>query len=293
MQRIQSTRLLILSLLLLTSPTYATTGENLPWSPDQVTGEANSLKAGDHQTAWASLDQNKGAEWIRLEYKTPVEVQAIRIYENFNPGAVSKVTGFDKDGMEVLIWEGNEPVKKAPAIFEVKPASKLVSQSIQIYLDTKRVKGWNEIDAVQLVAGDDSTQWAIKASASSTYANRNGTREVREITWDTLPPAVVKTVPQAGSTEVDPALKEISVTFSKDMLTERMWAVVQISNETFPKTGKGIHYLDDKRTCVIPVELEPDKTYVLWFNRGRFNSFRDTENNPAVPYQLVFKTKSK
>ncbi|MFH1300041.1 MAG: hypothetical protein ABIK07_03200, partial [Planctomycetota bacterium] len=96
MQRIQSTRLLILSLLLLTSPTYATTGENLPWSPDQVTGEANSLKAGDHQTAWASLDQNKGAEWIRLEYKTPVEVQAIRIYENFNPGAVSKVTGFDK-----------------------------------------------------------------------------------------------------------------------------------------------------------------------------------------------------
>ena len=105
-----------------------------------------------------------------------------------------------------------------------------------------------------------------------------------------LPPSVVKTVPQAGDTAVDPALKEIQVTFSKDMMTERMWSVCQISNETFPKTGKGIHYLKDKRTIVVPVELEPEKTYVLWFNRGKFNSFRDTKNNAAVPYLLVFRT---
>ena len=115
--------------------------------------------------------------------------------------------------------------------------------------------------------------------------------QVAEVTVETMPPSVVKTVPQAGDTEVDPSLKEIRVTFSKDMMTDRMWAVCQISKETFPKTGKGIHYLDDKRTCVIPVELEPGKTYVLWFNRGRFNSFRDTANNPSVPYLLVFQTK--
>lgn len=293
MLRIHKTHLLILSCLILASPVHSAAAENIPWSPDQATGEPNSLKAGDQKTAWASLSQDKGAEWIKLEYKTPMEVKMVRIYENFNPGAVSKVTGFDKAGMEVLIWEGKEPAKTAPNIFEVKPASKLVSQSIKVYLDTTRVKGWNEIDAVQLVGSDDSKQWATQASASSTYATRAGKREVREITWDTLPPSVVKTVPQAGSTDVDPALKEISVTFSKDMLTEHMWAVVQISNNTFPKTRKGIHYREDKRTCVIPVDLEPGKTYVLWFNRGRYNSFRDTENNPAVPYQLVFKTKSK
>ena len=113
----------------------------------------------------------------------------------------------------------------------------------------------------------------------------------QEISVKTMPPSVVKTVPQAGDAAVDPSLKEISVTFSKDMLTDRMWAVCQISNETFPKTGKNIHYLKDKRTCVVPVTLEPNKTYVLWFNRGKFNSFRDTANNPAVPYLLVFKTK--
>ena len=113
----------------------------------------------------------------------------------------------------------------------------------------------------------------------------------KEITVKSMPPSVIKTVTQAGDTDVDPALKEISVTFSKDMKTNRMWAVCQISKETYPKTAGQIHYLSDQRTCVVPVSLEPEKTYVLWFNRGQFNSFRDTENNPAVPYQLVFKTK--
>ena len=117
-----------------------------------------------------------------------------------------------------------------------------------------------------------------------------GAQEKTEITVEMMPPSVVKTAPQAGDTDVDPSLKEITVTFSKDMLTDRMWAVCQISTDTFPKTGKDIHYLKDKRTCVVPVTLEPEKTYVLWFNRGKFNSFRDTKNSPAVPYLLVFRT---
>ncbi len=115
--------------------------------------------------------------------------------------------------------------------------------------------------------------------------------EDESVTVKSLPPSVVKTVPQAGDTAVDPATKEISVTFSKDMLTDRMWAVVQTSKKTFPTIDGKIHYLDDKRTCVAPVKLEPGKTYVLWFNQGRFNSFRDNDNNPAVPYLLVFQTK--
>jgi hypothetical protein len=106
-----------------------------------------------------------------------------------------------------------------------------------------------------------------------------------------MAPSVVRTVPQCGHTAVDPDLKEIKVTFSKDMNTNRMWAVVQTSKETFPETPGQIHYADN-RTCVVPVKLEPNKTYVLWFNRGQFNSFRDKQNNPAVPYQLVFETRS-
>ena len=117
--------------------------------------------------------------------------------------------------------------------------------------------------------------------------------EDKEVTVKAMPPSVVKTIPQAGDAAVDPATTDLRVTFSKDMLTDRMWAVVQTAKETFPTVDGKIHYLDDKRTCVIPVKLEPGKTYVVWFNRGQFNSFRDTDNNPAVPYLLVFQTKSK
>jgi hypothetical protein len=127
--------------------------------------------------------------------------------------------------------------------------------------------------------------------AASLLATVALAQPAKEISLKTMPPSVVKTVPQAGDTAVDPALKEITVTFSKDMKTNRMWAVCQISKETFPETAGQIHYLPDRRTCVVPVKLEPGKTYVLWFNRAQFNSFRDTENNPSVPYLLVFATR--
>jgi len=130
--------------------------------------------------------------------------------------------------------------------------------------------------------------WVLIAAVAAVAAGA----EEEHVTVKSMPPSVVKTIPQAGDTAVDPATKEIRVTFSKDMLTDRMWAVVQTSKTTFPTIDGKIHYLDDKRTCVIPVKLEPGKTYVLWFNRGQFNSFRDTDNNPAVPYLLVFQTKS-
>ena len=129
--------------------------------------------------------------------------------------------------------------------------------------------------------------WMLIAAVAAVAAGA----EDEDVTVKSMPPSVVKTIPQAGDTAVDPVTKEIRVTFSKDMLTDRMWAVVQTSKTTFPTVDGKIHYLDDKRTCVIPVKLEPGKTYVLWFNRGQFNSFRDTDNNPAVPYLLVFQTK--
>ena len=74
-------------------------------------------------------------------------------------------------------------------------------------------------------------------------------------------------------------------------MTDPMWSVCQMSKETLPKTSGHVHYLKDTRTCVVPVTPEPGKTYVLWINRGRFNSFRDLGNNPSAPYLLVFQTR--
>ena len=107
----------------------------------------------------------------------------------------------------------------------------------------------------------------------------------------TLPPVVVKTVPQAGDTSVDAAkTKEIRVTFSKDML-DQTWSWSQISDDTMPKMTGKCRYDADKRTCIAPVALEPGKTYVLWLNTEKFRNFKDADGQSAVPYLLVFETK--
>jgi len=46
------------------------------------------------------------------------------------------------------------------------------TKKIKLYIDSKSVPGWNEIDAVSLVDSEGNTQWAKKAVASSTYAEK-------------------------------------------------------------------------------------------------------------------------
>jgi RNA polymerase sigma-70 factor (ECF subfamily) len=111
-----------------------------------------------------------------------------------------------------------------------------------------------------------------------------------DITVATVPPVVVQTAPKAGSTDVDASTKEIKVTFSKEM-ADGSWSWAQLSDATFPKVDGKIKYLTDKRTCVLPVKLEPGKTYAIWINSEKFANFKDTDGRSAVPYLLVFQTK--
>src|SRR5437016_211971 len=111
-----------------------------------------------------------------------------------------------------------------------------------------------------------------------------------DVTLESVPPVVVKTVPEAGVGDVDPKQAEIRVTFSKDM-QDGSWSWSTLSKESFPKVDGKPKYLADKRTCVLPVKLEPGKTYAIWVNSEKFGNFRDPNGRSAVPYLLVFKTK--
>jgi RNA polymerase sigma-70 factor (ECF subfamily) len=95
---------------------------------------------------------------------------------------------------------------------------------------------------------------------------------------------------EASMLSVDPATTEIRVTYSKNM-RDGSWSWSTWGEENMPKmTGKP-HYMDDKRTCVAPVKLEPNKFYAIWLNSENFGNFKDAGGRPAVPYLLVFKTK--
>ena len=44
---------------------------------------------------------------------------------------------------------------------------------------------------------------------------------------------------------------------------------------------------------MLPVKLEPGKTYVLLLNPPKFSSFMDEQGRRALQYMLVFQTKGK
>ena len=110
------------------------------------------------------------------------------------------------------------------------------------------------------------------------------------LTVASAPPVVIRTMPAAGLFEVDPDLDFLQVEFSKDMLTEQMWSIIKVSGASFPELAGGASFLDDKRTFVLPVSLEPETTYAMWFNSRDNDAFQDVSGNSAVPYFLIFRT---
>ncbi len=142
------------------------------WGPEQATGPPDTHRAGDIQTAWATREPDGGHEWLLLTYDTAVDIAEVRIWETYNPGAVTEVAAIPEDGEEVVLWEGQDPTTQAPGELVIQAAEDVRARKVKVYLDTTLKHGWNEIDAVELVGKDATRQWASTASASSSYADR-------------------------------------------------------------------------------------------------------------------------
>ena len=141
------------------------------WGEEQATGPPDTHQAGDISTAWASRLPDGGEEWLNLDYSNHVYLAEVRVRETYNPGAISKVAAVLPNGQEQVIWEGVTEPGEAP-IEKVFPVSgNVYAKGVKVYLDTRRVPGWNEIDAVELVGRDGTRQWASHATASSSYAD--------------------------------------------------------------------------------------------------------------------------
>lgn len=148
-----------------------------PWGAEQATGKPDTWpQSGDLQTAWASKTPDGQREWLELTYASPVRPAAAMIYETYNPGAVDRVTGYDAAGKEVELWSGADPTPagKAKGISVIPLHPDFDLTRIRIYLDSQKVAGWNEIDAVGLLDETGKAHWAKSAAASSTYADTIG-----------------------------------------------------------------------------------------------------------------------
>ena len=159
------------------------------------------------------------------------------------------------------------------------------------------VLGILAVGGAGLLLRDPQPTAAAHAPPTGLVARAVAERDVGDgpsITVASAPPVVVKTVPAAGADDVDPALSEIRVTFSKEMM-DKSWSWSQLGADTFPAPAgdSPIGYDKDKRTCVMKVKLEPGKSYAIWLNSEKFGNFKDPDGRSAVPYLLVFQTKKK
>ena len=143
------------------------------WSVRQVLGQPDTPIAGDQGTAWASMGQDTGTEWLVVEFPNAVMATKIQIEETYNPGAVNRICSVDFKGFETEVWKGKDPtaVGSGKGTSMIKLQKPISSRRFKIYLDSAAVPGWNEIDAVALHGKDGAVQWASNAWASSCFGS--------------------------------------------------------------------------------------------------------------------------
>ena len=160
---------------LLIANTLAEVQPKRKWGPEQATGAPDTMEAAGLASAWGSLKPDAGPEWLEVSFAKAVGIDEVRIRETFNPGAVCKIVAISNDKKEIVLWEGDGNPIAAPVDMVMRPVLGIKSDQIKIHLDTKRIRGWNEIDAVELIGVDGSRQWGRSATASSFYGENENT----------------------------------------------------------------------------------------------------------------------
>ena len=130
--------------------TASSQGGNEAWSAMQAAGRPDTDTYGDHPTAWAPESSGDGPEWLELRFPEAVYATGVRVCETYNNGFIYQVDLIDVAGKTSTVWSGEDKTPQGePSWFEISldPAPCAV---IGVKIHT-RVRGWEEIDAVELI----------------------------------------------------------------------------------------------------------------------------------------------
>ncbi|HUA65217.1 MAG TPA: M56 family metallopeptidase [Alphaproteobacteria bacterium] len=128
----------------------------------------------------------------------------------------------------------------------------------------------------------------VPAEPSAIYfATQGASQQVQRMVSK---PEIVALSPKNGTMDVDPKLTEIRVTFNVAMGGGFSWTG---GGSDFPKSpdGKSPYWTDDHKTCVLPVALEPGKTYQFGLNSPSYKNFQSSGGVPLDPVRITFSTR--
>ncbi len=124
------------------------------WSANQVLGPPNVFPGyGDNNKAWASHGADDREEWIEVGFETAERVSGLEIYETFNAGAIDKIELVTTRGkrIDVVFTPSLQGTNASAKLTPTLRCTQERIRSVYLHLDSQRVSGWNEIDAVGIV----------------------------------------------------------------------------------------------------------------------------------------------
>jgi beta-lactamase regulating signal transducer with metallopeptidase domain len=129
----------------------------------------------------------------------------------------------------------------------------------------------------------------VPTQPSAIYFTTKGASQ--DLKSKTAKPQIVALDPKNATEDVDPKVTEIRVTFNVEMGGGFSWTG---GGSEFPKIpeGKKPYWTDDHKTCVLPVELEPGKTYRFGLNSPSHKNFLSAGGVPLDPVSITFKTRA-
>lgn len=215
--------------------------------------------------------------------RTVPEVGAVDV----DPQTTSIAVVFDRDMAGGMSWTGGGPdFPKSP---EGARAAWIDKRTCLLPVTLERGKyyrvGINSTSFQNFRSAD-----GVPARPSAIYFTTEGASP--EVTARVRVPKIVSMEPMNGSTDVDPQLKELRVTFDLPMGQGFSWTG---GGSDFPKGREGSRptWSEDRKTCTLPVELEPDREYRLGLNSPSHKNFQSESGIPLQPVLYSFRTRSR
>ena len=123
------------------------------WFATQALGKPDMSSCKKAQFAWAPSKENEGIEFLRVRFAEPVWFPEIGVHETQILGFVRKIILWDAEGKgaeyDVQDSLAGDEKCRGTSRFRIDEHTKPVNE-ISVVLDTKAVRGWNEIDAISL-----------------------------------------------------------------------------------------------------------------------------------------------
>jgi beta-lactamase regulating signal transducer with metallopeptidase domain len=125
--------------------------------------------------------------------------------------------------------------------------------------------------------------------ASIFFTTAGASAEVNDLL---LAPRAISFSPENGAGGVDPNLKQIRVTFDREMSSGFSWTGGGPEYPGATSAGAAT-WSADRKTCTLPVELAPAHSYRLGLNSASYQNFASAAGVPLEPIVYTFSTANK